>query len=81
MRRPWFGANDYGIGLSPKSPAGWAALAVYVAVMAATPRLVAWFGAPLWVSVVGAIAATAALLVVIARTSDASLWRRRWGCR
>lgn len=38
MGAPRFGAKTYGVGVSPKSPAGWIALGAYVvALMASAP--------------------------------------------
>ena len=46
MGEPWFGAKDYGIGLSPKSRAGWLSLVVYFFGMAGAPPIARHFEAP-----------------------------------
>lgn len=81
MGAPWFAAKKYGIGLSPKGPAGWITLGIYVAaVLAAAPvaRLVA---APAWLAAAAIGLATLAFLLVALTKSDRQPWRWRWGGR
>jgi hypothetical protein len=81
MGEPWFGAKDYGIGLSPKTGAGWAALALYVAAMGATTPLARRLAAPHW-SIGAAFAIlTAAFVVLVFLKGGRQAWRWRWGGR
>jgi hypothetical protein len=81
MREPWFGPKSYGIGITPKSPAGWAAVAVYVLAMAATGPVVKFLAAPTWViwPIIAGLAAAFLALTYI--KSDRQPWRWRWGGR
>jgi hypothetical protein len=81
MGEPWFSVKTYGIGLSPKSPAGWIALAVYGAAVTAAPPVTAHFGAPRWVTGAAIAALTIGFLVLMFAKSDGRPWRWRWGGR
>jgi hypothetical protein len=79
MSEPWFGPKAYGIGLSPKSRPGWAALAIYIVAMAATGPIVDSLDAPSWVIWAVFAALTTALLALVFIKSDRQPWRWRWG--
>ncbi|RAK51441.1 hypothetical protein [Phenylobacterium deserti] len=81
MSRPWFGVKRYGIGLSPTSGQGWAALLAYVVTLAATPLLAVRLGAPSWIVPLALAAETAALIAVVLLKGDGKPWRWRWGQR
>jgi hypothetical protein len=81
MTGPWFGAKEYGIGISPKSSAGWISLGIYALAMVATGPIARHFDAPLWVVWATFAFLTIGLLVLIFAKSDRRPWRWRWGRR
>jgi hypothetical protein len=78
MGEPWFSVKTYGIGLSPKGPAGWIALAVYFAAISAVPPVTAHFAAPRWGAGAAIAALTIGFLVLMFAKSDGRPWRWRW---
>ncbi len=76
----WFRPKRYGYGASPANWRGWAALAVFVLLVAA-----AQFeeqSAPAGQTIIGSISATAVLtlaFICIARRKTEGTWRWRWG--
>jgi hypothetical protein len=81
MGEPWFGAKEYGIGISPKTPAGWISLFVYVAAMATAPRIAHQLAAPHWAIWLVLATLTIAFFALVAIKSDRQPWRWRWGGR
>ena len=81
MGKPWFGPKTYGIGIAPKSAAGWIVIAGYVLAMIAVPQLVATFHRPAWAAYVGFAVLTVAALAIMGLKSDGQPWRWRWGGR
>lgn len=81
MSSPWFGAKRYGIGLSPKSPAGWFALGACVAAILAVPPVSRRLEAPGWAAAAASILLTLAFLLLAWLKSDRSPWSWRWGGR
>lgn len=77
MKQPWFGVKRYGIGLGPRSPMGWATIAVYAVLMAAAHVPLTALHAPASASGIAAATLTAAFLVLIALKSDGRPWRWR----
>lgn len=81
MKKPWFGAKAYGIGIGPKGLPGWLTMLVYVAAMVGVATSGEWLHPPLWIVAALFFACTAGLVAVIALTSDGKPWRWRWGDR
>ncbi len=79
MSKPWFGAKEYGLGISPKSPEGWAVMAIYVALIPTAGVLCRRLDAPSWAFSAVVLALTAGLLVLAAVKSDGLPLRWRWG--
>jgi hypothetical protein len=79
VSRPWFAQKRYGVGLSPASPAGWIALALFVAAMAATAPIVELFRLPIWSIWIGFALEIAIMVWAIFAKSDGKPWRWRWG--
>jgi hypothetical protein len=79
LSRPWFAQKRYGMGLSPASPAGWIALALFVAAMALTGPIVELLHLPIWCIWIGFAAETAIIVCLIFTKSDGKPWRWRWG--
>jgi hypothetical protein len=72
----WFAAKRYGIGAGlPVSWQGWVILAAYLAIVAGAFFL---FGERNPATVATLVIATAALIVICARTTRGG-WRWRWG--
>ena len=72
----WFAAKQYGLGAGlPIRWQGWLVLIVYTG---AVVGAFAWFGERHAASFAVLIIATAALLVITARTTKGG-WRWRWG--
>jgi hypothetical protein len=81
MGEPWFGAKAYGIGIGPKSRAGWIAIVAYLVLMATIPiacRSLTW---PDWTIPIALGLLTAGLLLLMNLKSDGEPWRWRWGGR
>ncbi|TFI57413.1 hypothetical protein E2493_15145 [Sphingomonas parva] len=73
-RKSWFAPKRYGYGSGlPVAWQGWAVLAVYLAVVLAAPFLL-----PVLLQILVIILATAALLLICARTTEGG-WRWRSG--
>jgi len=81
MSEPWFGPKAYGIGVSPRSPAGWAAVGVYVVAMAATGPVVRYLAAPTWIIWLSFAVLTVGFLALTILKSDRQRRRWRWGGR
>jgi hypothetical protein len=81
MGAPWFELKAYGIGVSPKRPAGWIALAIYVAAVVATAPITRHLAAPRWMAGVVIGLLTVAFLLLMLAKSDRQPWRWRWGGR
>jgi hypothetical protein len=81
MGEPWFGAKAYGVGLSPKTPAGWIATLVFVVVMVGAVPVGRLLHAPRWASFVVLALAPAAFLALAIWKSGGTVWRWRWGGR
>jgi hypothetical protein len=79
VSRPWFAQKRYGIGLSPASPAGWFALALFVVAMAATGPVVGFLHLSVWFIAVGFAAEIAIMVLLIFAKSDGKPWHWRWG--
>jgi hypothetical protein len=77
MKQPWFGVKRYGIGVGPRSPAGWAAIAVYAVLMLACPWLLGALHAPRGAGLLLALALTFGLIGLMSATSDGRTWRWR----
>jgi hypothetical protein len=78
MGKPWFGAKTYGIGVGPKSPAGWTSVVVYCVLMLVTPTAMRSVG-PHWAGLAAGGLITVGYLVLVALKSDGAPWRWRWG--
>jgi hypothetical protein len=78
MNEPWFGPKTYGIGIGPKSRAGWISVAVYCALMAAAPFAARFLGWPVWAAPVALGLLTVGFLILVALKSDGAAWRWRW---
>lgn len=81
MSKPWFGVKKYGVGMSPASPAGWLALAVYVCAMIAVGPVVDALHGPVWAIFVCLGLLTAGLLLLVKLKGDGQPWKWRWGGR
>jgi hypothetical protein len=81
MGKPWFGAKTYGIGIAPKSPAGWIAVAVFAGAVMAIPPLAAHFAAPAWAPGLAIGALTIGFVILVLAKGDGRPWRWRWGGR
>lgn len=86
MSEPWFGPKTYGIGIGPKSRAGWVSVAVYLVLALATPIVGLSLNWPAWVTPIAlAIFTVSFLILIIAKSrgdgSDGEPWRWRWGGR
>ncbi len=86
MGKPWFGPKTYGIGIGPRSRAGWLAVAVYLLLMIATPIAELSLGLPVWMvpAAFGLFTVVFLTLVVLnsgGAKSDGEPWRWRWGGR
>jgi hypothetical protein len=81
LSRPWFAQKQYGVGLSPASPAGWISLGVFVVAMAATGLIVDALHWPVWFIWIGFAVEIAIMLGLIFAKSDGKPWRWRWGDR
>jgi membrane protein YdbS with pleckstrin-like domain len=81
MSEPWFGQKAYGIGLSPRSPAGWAATVVYILALVATVAIVKFFAAPRWAMWAAFAVLSLGFIALTIIKSDRKAWRWRWGGR
>jgi hypothetical protein len=81
MGEPWFGPKAYGIGLSPKTPAGWISVAAYMAAMAAARLIGRQVSAPRWAAWLAPSTLTLAFLALVLVKSDRRPWRWRWAGR
>ena len=81
MGKPWFGSKTYGIGLAPKSPAGWASLAIYALAMIVAGPALKRLAAPAWILWAVLAGLTIVMLALVFIKSDRQPWRWRWGGR
>ena len=81
MGEPWFGAKAYGVGIGPKSRAGWIAIVAYLVLMATVPvacRSLSW---PAWAIPAALGLLTVGFLILMVLKGDGQPWRWRWGGR
>jgi hypothetical protein len=81
MGRPWFGARKYGIGIGPKTAAGWVSILIYCVLMTAAPIAELVWRWPVWTVPVASGLFTLALIVLIILKRDGEPLRWRWGGR
>ena len=81
MSEPWFGAKRYGIGLGPRSPAGWISTGVYVLLMVSAPIAGRSLNAPIWAVEAAPALLTVGFIALAILKSDGRPWRWRWGGR
>ena len=81
MREPWFGVKAYGIGIGPKSRAGWVSVAVYCVLMVAAPLAMHHLYWPAWSLPAAFVFLTLVLLTLMFVKSDGQPLRWRWDGR
>ncbi|MBE7220805.1 MAG: hypothetical protein INR64_20245 [Caulobacteraceae bacterium] len=81
MGEPWFGVKRYGIGIGPRSPAGWAATVLFMVVVVVVPQVVVALHGPPWATLAIVLALGAAFTLLAFAKSDRKPWRWRWGGR
>ena len=81
MGEPWFGAKTYGIGIGPKSRAGWLSILVYCSLMTAVLLTERFLHQPSWTVTIILGLLTIAFLALVFIKSDCKAWRWRWGGR
>lgn len=81
MGEPWFGTKRYGVGISPRRPAGWIATGLYALAMIAAGPIAIVFAAPNWVLWTAFALLTVGFLGLAFAKSDHQPWRWRWNGR
>lgn len=79
MGEPWFGAKAHGIGIGPKSLAGWLSTAIYLGLMLVTLIAAIFLRWPVWIIPIGLGLFTIAFLTLVALKSSDDPLRWRWG--
>ena len=79
MGQPWFGVKRYGIGVGPRSPAGWAAVGGWAVLVAITNGIIHALHGPPGLDGVATAAWVLALLALMAVKGDGRPWRWRSG--
>ena len=79
MGEPWFGVKRYGLGIGPRSPAGWIATGVFAVVLVAVTNSVALLHGPPMLALGMALLLGAAFIALAIAKSDRKPWRWRWG--
>jgi hypothetical protein len=81
MKQPWFGPKAYGIGVSPASPAGWIATALFVLAVVAAASLGPRLHLSAWTIRLILLALVSGFFALVRWKGDKALWKWRWGGR
>lgn len=79
MSDPWFGVKAYGIGVGPKSLAGWVSTILYCILMIGVPVAKQALNWPIWMIPIAYALLTIVFFALLFMKGDGKPWRWRWG--